>query len=94
MRSSFPGSRFHRLRSKPHAPAPLGVGERRDFRRFDLASSAPENIGVGNWYAARLQVFVDGGFVKHDLILFHAVRHGHDVHIAKLRSAFAPISMC
>src|SRR3954447_24106658 len=37
---------------------PLSVSLRRDFAWLDLASSAPEDVGVGDVDAASLEVFV------------------------------------
>ena len=65
----------------------------RDLGRFDFAASSPENIRVRNGNSARLEMPVDGGFVREDPFFLGAVRHRHDVHIAKFRPPFAPITV-
>ncbi len=72
---------------------PVGVDDGGDLAGFDLAATAPEDVGVFNWDAARLEVGVDGGFVLHDEVAIGAVDDTHDIDIAELGAAFAPIAV-
>src|SRR5215470_4882762 len=68
---------------------PLPVCDRRNLRRLDLASSAPEDVGVTDRDADRREVLVDGPLMRQHAILLRAMRDGHDVHVAKLGAALA-----
>src|SRR5207248_1612488 len=83
----------HLLRVEADAPAPLPIGEGRDFRRLDFAAPAPEYIRVTHPYAAFLKVLINRGFMREHHFLVRPVRDAHDVDAAKLRAAFAPISV-
>lgn len=72
---------------------PLVVDFRGDFGGFDFGSAAPEDVGVRDGDADGFEVFVDGGFVFEDTGFFGAVDYAHDVDVAELGSAFAPVAM-
>src|SRR5579872_4006173 len=67
------------------------IRERRDFRRLDLAAAAPENVGVAHRDSGLCQMRIDCGLVREHDLLFGAVDDAHDVDVAKLRAAFAPV---
>ena len=74
--------------------APVAVGEGGDFAGFDFAAAAPEDVGVGNRDSDFGEVLIDRGFVGEDEIFVRAVGDSHHVDVAKLGTAFAPVSVC
>src|SRR6266404_2096282 len=85
--SGFKSGRSCRFRK------PLPINLRRNLRGFDLAASAPENIGVGNRNAARLKMSIYRRFVIEQALFVRAMRNRHDVHVLKFRTGFAPVAM-
>lgn len=75
------------------ACVPLFINERGNFGRFDFRASAPEDIGVRNGDADRFEVAVDRGLVFEDAGFFRAVNYAHDIHVAELWPALAPVAM-
>src|ERR1700687_417682 len=84
-------ARLRFLGREPHALGPLGVFNRRDLGRFYLAAATPEDVGVENRNPRFLEMLVDGQLVREHEIFVRTMRHGHDVHITKLRPALAPV---
>ena len=72
---------------------PLVVNFGRDFRGLDFRTAAPEDVGVGNGDADGFEVAVDGGFVLEDAGFFGAVDDAHDVDVAELWPALAPVAV-
>src|SRR4051794_35845892 len=81
----------HRVRVHPDLRTPLPVRLWRDLARLDLAAAAPEDVGVTDGDADGSQMFVDGFLVGENAFLFHAVGDAHDVDVAELGAAFAPV---
>src|SRR6266542_5986235 len=91
--SPVPRSLTNRIGVHSDRRAPLPVRERRDLRRLDLAAAAPEHVRVRDWDADLREVLVDGLLVREHEILLRPVRHRHDVHVAELRAALAPVAV-
>lgn len=72
---------------------PLFVDLRRDFRGLNFGAAAPEDVGVGDGDTRFFEVFVDGCFVLKDFGFLGAVHDSHDVDVAELWAAFAPIGV-
>src|ERR1051326_1112433 len=83
----------NRIGIHAHRRAPLPIRERRDLRRLDLAAAAPDHARPRDRAATRLQMLVDRLLVREHEILLRPVRHRHDVHVAELRAALAPVAM-
>lgn len=64
-----------------------------DLAGFDFASSAPEDIGVGNGHADICQVSIDGGFVGEDAIFFGAMTDRHNIDLIEFWASFAPVAV-
>lgn len=71
----------------------FGVDLGGDFGGLDLGATTPEDVGVADGDAFGGEVFVDGGFVLHDFGFLGAVHDAHDVDVAELGTAFAPIGV-
>src|ERR1051325_178575 len=76
-----------------HACAPVAIGLRNDFTRLDLTAAAPEDVRVTHGDAAILEMLVDRSFVRENQLLLAAVRHTHNVDVAKFGTCFAPIGV-
>src|SRR5450432_3494909 len=76
-----------------HLAQPLPIDLRGNLRRFDLAATTPKDVGVGNRNAAGLEVSIDRGLVLEETRLVGAMRHRHNVDVAKFWTGFAPITM-
>ena len=72
---------------------PFEMRLRRNFRWLDLAPAAPKNIGVAYWNRARVEMRVDRSLMFEQALFIGSVRDRHDVHIAELRTRFAPITV-
>ena len=73
--------------------AKVAIGARSNLRRFDLAATAPEDVGIGKLHSGLAQVPVDRRFMgEHDRLL-HPMRDGHDVDVVKLGAALPPIGV-
>src|SRR4051795_6158143 len=86
-------SLFHRLRIHTQALTEIDVRERRNLRRLDLAAAAPEHIRVRHRPPDLREIRVDGRLVREHRVLLRSVRHGHDVHVAELWPALAPVAV-
>ena len=73
--------------------SPPGVFNRRDLGRLYLAAAAPEDVRVENRNPCFLEMVVDGRLVREHQIFIRTVRHGHNVHVAELWPALAPVSV-
>src|SRR6185503_18320185 len=69
------------------------VRDRRNLRRFDLAASAPEHVGVENGHAHLSDMPVYRFLVLQHELFVGAMRDTHDVHVRELGAAFAPIGV-
>ena len=87
------GNGYRRSGSHVHLAQPFPINLRRNFRWLDLAASAPENVRVCHWDAARTKMSIYRRFVFEEPLLIRAVRYGHDVDVLKLGTGFAPIAM-
>ena len=74
----------HPFRFYPLLAAEGFVGLRSDLTGFDLASSAPEDVGVADRNADFGKVLVHGGFMGKDDFLFLPVGDSHDVDVVEL----------
>src|SRR5690349_2813974 len=92
-RTASRDSPTHRFRIDPHRHAPVAIGKRRDLRRLDLAPPAPEDVRVRDRNADTRQVLVDGPLVREHGVLLRPVRDSHDVHVAELVAALAPVTV-
>src|ERR1700741_1431775 len=81
------------LRIHTHFRAPLAIRDRRDLRRLDLASTAPEHIRVTHRNADRRQMLVDRPLGGENPVLLRSVRDGHDVTVAEPGTAPPPVAM-
>src|SRR4029077_7884724 len=84
----------HSCRLRRHLAQPIPRNQRRDFRRLDLTAAAPKNIGIRNRDIPRSEMRVDRRLVLEQSRFVSTVRDGHDVDVSKLRTAFAPVTMC
>src|SRR5690606_31565251 len=67
--------------------------QRRDLGRLDLASPAPEDVGVPHGNPCLFQMLIDGRLVGEHESLLGTVAPRHDVHIAELGAALTPVRM-
>src|SRR5262245_18300004 len=84
---------FHLFDFQRDRPRPITVSKGRTLRRLDLTPSAPENIRVRNWNSETRQMLVDSRFVRENEVFISTVRDCHDIYVAELRAALAPVSM-
>src|SRR5690349_4254755 len=83
----------HSCRLRGYLAQPIPINHRRNFRRLDLAAAAPKNIGIRNRDIFRSEMRVDRRLVLEQSRFVSTVRDGHDIDVAKLRTAFAPVTM-
>src|SRR5438876_1125065 len=72
---------------------PFPVKHWRNFRWLDFAAATPKNIGVGHPNIFRGQMRIDRRFVFEQTHFIGAMRDCHDIDVAKLRSAFSPVTV-
>src|SRR5690349_20299000 len=84
----------HSCRLRGYLAQPIPINHRRNFRRLDLAAAAPKNIRIRNRNIFRSEMRVDRRLVLEQSRFVSTVCDGHDVDTPKLRTAFAPVTMC
>src|SRR5690349_10141993 len=84
----------HSRRLRRHLTQPIPINHGRNFRRLDLTAAAPKNIRIRNRNIFRSEMRVDRRLVLEQSRSVSTVRDGHDVDVPKLRTAFAPVTMC
>src|SRR5690606_21353769 len=65
----------------------------RNFRGFDLAAAAPENVGVFHRYSDISEMGIDGRLVFEDAVPFCPVNDSHDVDSAEAGATLTPVAM-
>src|ERR1700730_11254022 len=84
-------ARLRIVEREPHFLSPRGVFNGRDLGWLYLAAPAPKHVRVENGDAGLLEMFVDRELVPEHNLFVRAVRHGHDIHVAELGPALAPV---
>jgi hypothetical protein len=80
-------------RDRPPRAHEFGERERRDLRGLDLAAAAPEDVGVAD---RRCRLRADARRSRpcaRARLLVEPVRDAHDVDVAELRAALAPVGV-